>query len=45
LLPIDPDLPGTRLQVLHSVDAGHSDRLAVVRPVRGAFNIAADPVR
>jgi UDP-glucose 4-epimerase len=44
LLPIVPDLPGLRLQALHSRDAGQAFRLAVVRPVRGAFNIAADPV-
>ncbi|BBY08868.1 NAD-dependent epimerase/dehydratase family protein [Mycobacterium noviomagense] len=44
LLPIVPDLPGLRLQALHSVDAAHAFRLAVLRPVHGAFNVAADPV-
>lgn len=44
LVPIVPDLPGLRFQALHSRDAGEAYRLAVVRPVRGAFNIAADPV-
>lgn len=44
LLPIVPDLPGLRLQALHSLDAAEAFRLAVIRPVRGAFNIAADPV-
>jgi nucleoside-diphosphate-sugar epimerase len=44
LLPFVPDLPGLRLQALHTVDAAHAYRLAVIRPVRGAFNIAADPV-
>jgi UDP-glucose 4-epimerase len=44
LVPVVPDLPGLRLQVLHSADAGEAYRLAVTRPVRGAFNIAADPV-
>ncbi len=44
LLPIVPDLPGLRLQALHSFDAAQAYRLAVIRPVRGAFNIAADPV-
>jgi nucleoside-diphosphate-sugar epimerase len=44
LLPIVPDLPGLRLQALHSVDAADAYLQAVVRPVRGAFNIAADPV-
>jgi nucleoside-diphosphate-sugar epimerase len=44
LMPIVPDLPGLRLQALHTVDAAHAYRLAVVQPVHGAFNIAADPV-
>ena len=44
LLPIVPDLPGLRLQALHTLDAAHAYRLAVLRPVRGAFNLAADPV-
>lgn len=39
-----PDLPGLRFQTLHSADAGEAYRLAVERDVRGAFNIAADPV-
>jgi UDP-glucose 4-epimerase len=32
------------LQALHSDDAAAAYRLAVARPVRGAFNLAADPV-
>jgi nucleoside-diphosphate-sugar epimerase len=44
LIPVIPDLPGLRLQALHSLDAAQAFRLAVVRPVHGAFNIAADPV-
>ncbi|MHA6794357.1 NAD-dependent epimerase/dehydratase family protein [Pseudonocardia bannensis] len=44
LLPIVPDLPGLRFQALHSLDAADAFRLAVLRPVRGAFNLAADPV-
>ena len=44
LLPVVPDIPGLRLQALHSADAAQAYRLAVVRPVRGAFNVAADPV-
>ncbi|MFL6129202.1 MAG: NAD-dependent epimerase/dehydratase family protein [Mycobacteriales bacterium] len=44
LVPVIPDLPGLRLQVLHSLDAAEAYRLAVMRDVRGAFNIAADPV-
>jgi UDP-glucose 4-epimerase len=44
LIPAIPDLPGLRFQVLHSADAGEAYRLAVTRDVRGAFNLAADPV-
>lgn len=44
LVPIVPDLPGLRFQALHSLDAADAYRLAAVLPVRGAFNIAADPV-
>jgi UDP-glucose 4-epimerase len=44
LIPFVPDIPGLRLQALHSMDAAQAYRLAVVRPVRGAFNVAADPV-
>ncbi len=44
LVPVVPDLPGLRFQVLHSSDAAEAYRLAILRPVRGAFNLAADPV-
>ncbi|MDB1086614.1 NAD-dependent epimerase/dehydratase family protein [Streptomyces sp. ACA25] len=44
LLPFVPDLPGLRLQVLHTSDAADAYRQAVVRDVRGAFNVAAGPV-
>ncbi|MFC0554122.1 NAD-dependent epimerase/dehydratase family protein [Planotetraspora thailandica] len=44
LIPFVPDIPGLRLQALHSDDAGQAYRLAVTRPVSGAFNLAADPV-
>ncbi|RFS83860.1 NAD-dependent epimerase/dehydratase family protein [Actinomadura spongiicola] len=47
-IPVVPDLPGLRLQALHSADAGEAFRLAVTGGVsgeaRGAFNIAAEPV-
>lgn len=43
-VPVIPDLPGLRFQALHSTDAAEAFRLATVRPVSGAFNIAADPV-
>ncbi|MBH5338666.1 NAD-dependent epimerase/dehydratase family protein [Streptomyces pactum] len=44
VVPVVPDLPGLRFQALHADDAAEAYRLAVVRPVRGAFNIAAGPV-
>ena len=44
LIPIVPDLPGLRFQALHSLDAAEAYRLALVSDVRGAFNVAADPV-
>ncbi|MEU1090836.1 NAD-dependent epimerase/dehydratase family protein [Streptomyces sp. NPDC005576] len=44
LLPFVPDLEGLRFQVLHTDDAAQAYRLAALRDVRGAFNLAADPV-
>jgi nucleoside-diphosphate-sugar epimerase len=44
LIPFVPDIPGLRVQALHADDAAQAYRLAVVRPVSGAFNLAADPV-
>ncbi|HZG04040.1 MAG TPA: NAD-dependent epimerase/dehydratase family protein [Streptomyces sp.] len=44
LLPVVPDLPGLRFQVLHTDDAAEAYRLAVTEPVHGAFNLAAGPV-
>ncbi|OEV03231.1 NAD-dependent epimerase [Streptomyces oceani] len=43
-LPVLPELPGMRLQALHTADAADGVRLAVTSPVRGAFNLATDPV-
>jgi UDP-glucose 4-epimerase len=43
-IPIVPDLPGLRFQVLHASDAADAYRLAATHPVRGAFNLAAEPV-
>ncbi|GGQ14176.1 nucleoside-diphosphate-sugar epimerase [Actinomadura coerulea] len=43
LIPVVPDLPGLRLQVLHSADAGQAFRLAATGRARGAFNLAAEP--
>lgn len=44
LLPIVPDVPGLRFQVLATADAAEAYRLAVLGDARGAFNLAADPV-
>ncbi len=44
LIPVVPDVPGLRFQALHTKDAAHAYRLAIVGDARGAFNIAADPV-
>jgi UDP-glucose 4-epimerase len=44
LIPIVPDLPNLRFQAVHSYDVGDAYRLAVMRDVRGAFNVAAEPV-
>jgi UDP-glucose 4-epimerase len=44
LLPLVPHVPGLRFQALHADDAAEAYRLALLRPVRGPFNIAADPV-
>jgi nucleoside-diphosphate-sugar epimerase len=39
-----PDIDGLRFQAVHSLDVGEAYRLAVVGDVRGAFNVAAEPV-
>ncbi len=44
LIPIVPSLPRLRFQAVHSLDIGEAYHLAVMRDVRGAFNVAADPV-
>jgi nucleoside-diphosphate-sugar epimerase len=44
LIPALPNIAGLRFQAVHSYDVGDAYRLAVVRDVRGAFNVAADPV-
>jgi len=44
LVPLVPDLPGLRFQVLHTDDAAEAFRLAATGTARGAFNLAADPV-
>ena len=44
LVPVVPDAERLLFQAVHSKDAGEAYRLAVERPVRGAFNVAAEPV-
>ena len=43
LVPFMPHIPELVFQAVHSHDVGNAYRLAVVRDVRGAFNIAAPP--
>jgi UDP-glucose 4-epimerase len=43
-IPLVPDTPRLRFQVVHSLDVGEAYRLALVGDARGAFNVAADPV-
>src|SRR5215212_7443525 len=44
LIPAVPSTPRLRFQAVHSLDVGEAYRLALKRPVHGAFNIAAEPV-
>jgi nucleoside-diphosphate-sugar epimerase len=44
LIPFVPDVPRLRFQAVHSLDVGDAYRRALVSDVRGAFNLAADPV-
>ncbi|MBC9724880.1 SDR family oxidoreductase [Streptomyces sp. TRM68367] len=43
MLPFLPDIPGLRVQALHTDDAARAYWLAVREEVRGAFNLAAEP--
>ncbi|MEU6348535.1 SDR family oxidoreductase [Streptomyces sp. NPDC047072] len=43
LLPVLPDVPGLRVQALHTDDAAHAYVLAVRSEVSGAFNLAGEP--
>ncbi|MFC9635389.1 SDR family oxidoreductase [Streptomyces mirabilis] len=43
LLPFLPDIPGLRVQVLHTDDAARAYRLAVHGAAHGAFNLASEP--
>ena len=44
LIPVVPDTPRLCFQAVHSHDAGDAYRRAIVSDVRGAFNLAAEPV-
>ncbi len=44
LINFVPEIENLRSQVVHSYDVGEAFRLAVTRDVRGAFNLAAEPV-
>lgn len=44
LIPFVPKVERLRFQAVHSLDVGEAYRLAATRDVRGAFNIAAEPV-
>ena len=44
LIPIVPAHDRLRFQAVHSLDVGDAYRLAIVSDVRGAFNVAAEPV-
>jgi UDP-glucose 4-epimerase len=44
LIPFVPDIDALRFQVVHSLDAGEAYRLAIVKGVSGAFNVATEPV-
>jgi len=43
LLPFLPDIPGLRVQALHTDDAATAYHLAVRSDAHGAFNLAAEP--
>jgi nucleoside-diphosphate-sugar epimerase len=44
LIGVIPDVPGLRFQAVHSLDAADAHLRAAKAPVRGAFNLAAEPV-
>jgi UDP-glucose 4-epimerase len=44
LVPLVPDIPGLRFQAVHTADVAEAFRQAVRRDVRGAFNVAAEPL-
>ena len=44
LVPVVPDVPGLRFQAVHTSDVAEAFRLAALRDVKGAFNVAAEPI-
>jgi len=44
LIPVVPDVPRLRFQAVHADDVAQAYRLALKADVRGAFNIASEPV-
>lgn len=44
LVPVLPEPAGLRLQTLHSEDAADAYARAVLQPISGTFNLAAEPV-
>lgn len=44
IVPTVPRVTGVRFQCVHADDVAEAFRLATVQPVRGAFNLAAEPV-
>ncbi|WP_410649685.1 NAD-dependent epimerase/dehydratase family protein [Amycolatopsis sp. cmx-4-54] len=44
LVPILPDIPQLRIQTAHTEDVADAYRRCALQDVKGAFNIAADPV-
>jgi nucleoside-diphosphate-sugar epimerase len=44
MMPFMPDVPGLRLQALHTSDVAEAYRLAATQEVSGPFNLAAGPV-
>ncbi|GAB3734292.1 NAD-dependent epimerase/dehydratase family protein [Amycolatopsis oliviviridis] len=44
LIPVIPDIPQLRIQTAHTEDVADAYRRCALQEVKGAFNVAADPV-
>ncbi len=44
LINFIPEIQDLRSQIVHSYDVGEAFRLAIINDVRGAFNLAAEPI-